>query len=243
MPEEDKVMSDGTETKERRSSKAERTEPWPIIPPSKAFARTKVIVRIVVPMMGGVDIVGAEKIPTEGPIILAPSHRSSWDPPYLTLLTERQQFYMAKEQIFKVPVFGNLCAALGAFPVKRGEADRAALRKAMDFLKNGQIVTIFPEGTRSVSGELKTAEKGFALIARQTGAVIVPVAVEGTQKIAPKGSKFLHRNRVQLTVGDPITAKEILASHPDSDKDALSLIGEEIMSRIAALRATQLLKS
>jgi len=190
-------------------------------------------------MLGGVDIVGAEKIPTEGPVILAPSHRSSWDPPYLTLLTARQQFYMAKEQLFKIPVFGKLCSALGAFPVRRGEADRAALRKAMDFLKNGQIVTIFPEGTRSIAGTLKTAEKGFALIARQTGAIIVPVAVEGTQRITPKGSKILHRSRVQLTVGDPVTAAEILAAHPDPDKDALTLIGEDVMRRIGELRATQ----
>ena len=172
-------MSEMPETKPRRSAKAERTEPWPVEAPSKAFARTKVFVRIVVPMLGGVDIIGAEKIPTEGPVILAPSHRSSWDPPYLTLLTQRQQFYMSKEQLFKGPIFGPLIAALGAFPVRRGEADRAALRKAMDYLKAGRIVTIFPEGTRSVDGTLKTAEKGFALIAKQTGAVIVPVAVEG----------------------------------------------------------------
>jgi len=232
-------MSDLPETKPRREAKAARTEPWPVEAPSTAFARTKVVVRRVVPMLGGVDIVGAEKIPTEGPVILAPSHRSSWDPPYLTLLTERQQFYMSKESLFKVPIFGPFIAKLGAFPVRRGEADRAALRKAMDYLKSGRIVTIFPEGTRSIDGTLKDAEKGFALIARQTGAVIVPVAVEGTQKLAPKGAKWLRRTRVQLTVGEPITAAEILAAHSGSDKDALSIIGEEIMHRIADLRNTQ----
>lgn len=216
-----------------------RTDPWPLEPPSPTYARTKVVVRAVVPMLGGVTIVGAHLIPKEGPVILAPSHRSSWDPPYLTLLTERQQFYMSKEQLFKIPIFAKFISRLGAFPVRRGEADRAALRLAMDYLKSGRIVTVFPEGTRSPEGILRPAEKGFALIARQTGAAIVPIAVEGTQRIAPKGSKRLHRVRVQLTVGAPVTAEEILAAHPGSESDALATIGAEVMRRIAVLHAGQ----
>lgn len=210
---------------------------WPRDPSTPAFARTKVVVNIVVPMLGGVTITGADRIPTEGPVILAPNHRAVLDPPYLTTLTKRQQFYMSKEELFKSGLFGTYIRAMGAFPVKRGEPDRAALKQAIAHLKRGRIVTIFPEGTRSVDGSLGTAEKGFALIARQTGAPIVPVAIQCTERIMPKGSKFPHRHRVYIDVGMPISAQEILARTAAPTAHALESIGAAVMANIAELLA------
>ena len=197
---------------------------------------TRIVVKIVTRLLGGTTIIGRENIPASGPVILAPNHRANIDPPYLTLLTPRQQFYMAKEELFASKKFGNFIRGLGAFPVKRGEADRAALRFAGDHLKAGRILTIFPEGTRSEDGKtLLPAEKGFALLAKQTGAPIIPIAVQGTEKVLPKGSSKIHRARVTLIVGKPVTAKEIIEAHPEAGKDVLTLIGREVMGEIAKL--------
>jgi len=204
------------------------------------YRRTRSLCHFVIFFLGRVDIQGSENIPAAGPVILASNHRAHVDPPYLSKLTDRPLMFMAKEELFANPKFGAFLQRLGAFPVRRGEADRGALKHAIGLLKTGQLLAIFPEGTRAFDRTLLPAEKGFALIAKQTGAPIVPVALEGTERILPKGTLFLHRGRVTITVGKPVTAKEILAAHDgDSGKDALEIIGRDVMSRIAALRRTE----
>lgn len=187
--------------------------------------------------MGGVTIVGSERIPASGPVILAPNHRAHADPPYLSLITPRPMHFMAKEELFKVPVLSAIIRGVGTFPVKRGVPDRAALRHAVDLLKAGKVVTIFPEGTRSEDGSLRAAEKGFALIARQADATIVPIAIEGTEKMLPKGAKRLRRAAVRITVGAPLSVEGILAAKPPEVKDALGYIGEATMTAIGDLIA------
>jgi len=202
---------------------------------TRAYAITRVIVRLLVPILGGITVRGAENIPESGPVLLAPNHRAYMDPPYLSLVTKRQLHLMAKEELFKIPVFGAWIKAMGAFPVKRGTADRGAIRQAMAELKAGHVLGIFPEGKRSGPGTLSPAEKGFALIAKQTGAPIIPIALEGTDRVHPMHSKRLHRARVTATIGKPMTASEMLAANPDPTKDALTIISEATMRAIASL--------
>ena len=203
-------------------------------PPTRTYRVTWRLVRMLVPAFGGVTVRGAENIPEEGPVIVASNHAANIDPPYLSQIMDRQLHMMAKEELFKVPVLGRYIRALAAFPVKRGTADRAALREAVERLKQGHVLGIFPEGTRSPDGTLGPAEKGFALIARQTGAPIVPVAMEGTHRILPKGAKWPRRHHVRITIGSPFTAAEALAARP-GEKDALNLIGEATMAAISGL--------
>lgn len=207
-------------------------------PPTRTYRTTWRLVRMLVPLFGGVTVRGAENIPEEGPVILASNHAGYMDPPYLSQIMDRQLHMMAKEELFKVPVLGRYIRALAAFPVKRGTADRAALREAAARLKQGHVLGIFPEGTRSPDGTLGQAEKGFALLARQTGAPIVPVAIEGTNAILPKGVKWPRRHHVQITIGPPFTAQAVLDAHPGV-KDALGLIGDTTMGAIAALLALE----
>ena len=202
---------------------------------SRAYKITRVVVQIVLPMLGGITVIGAENIPESGPVILAPNHRAYMDPPYLSMVTKRQLHMMAKEELFVVPILGPLIKALDAFPVKRGSADRSAIRQAIGELKAGHVLGIFPEGKRADSGTLEPAEKGFALIARQTGVPIVPIALEGTDRVHPMHAKRLFRARVTATIGKPMTAAEMLAAFPDSSKDALTIIGEATTRAIAAL--------
>ena len=202
---------------------------------SRAYQITRVVVQIVLPVLGGVTVIGGENIPESGPVILAPNHRAYMDPPYLSMVTKRQLRMMAKEELFVVPLLGPLIKALGAFPVKRGSADRAAIRQAIGELKAGHVLGIFPEGKRAESGTLEPAEKGFALIAKQTGVPIVPIALEGTDRVHPMHAKRLFRARVTATIGKPMTASEMLAAYPDPNKDALTIIGEATTRAIAAL--------
>ena len=202
---------------------------------TRAYAVTRVLVRLLMPLLGGITVRGGENIPSRGPILLAINHRSYMDPPYLSMVTGRQLHLMAKDQLFQIPVFGPYIRALGAFPVRRGAADRRAIRQAVDELTAGHVLGIFPEGTRADPGTLMPAERGFALIAKQTGIPIVPIALEGTDRVHPKHAKRLHRARVTATVGRPVTAAEMLAAHAEPGKDALAIIGEATMRMIAAL--------
>ena len=201
---------------------------------TRTYAITRVIVRLVVPLLGGITVIGAENIPKTGPIILAPNHRSYMDPPYLSLVTKRQLHLMAKDSLFRVPVFGPYIKAMGAFPVKRGAADRGALKQAMAELKAGRVLGIFPEGTRAEPGTLLPGEKGFALVAKQTGVPIVPIALERTDQVLPKKGG-LRRAHVRAIIGKPMTAAEMLALYPDPSKDALAIISEATMRAIADL--------
>ena len=210
------------------------SEEYPPETQTRTYAITRVLVRLFVPLLGGITVIGAENIPKTGPIILAPNHRSYMDPPYLSMVTKRQLHLMAKDSLFRVPVFGAYIKAMGAFPVKRGAADRGAIKQAIAELKAGHVMGIFPEGTRAASGTLLPAEKGFALVAKQTGIPIVPIALEGTDKVLPMHGR-LHRAHVTATIGKPMTASEMLAAYPDPSKDALTIISEATMRAIAEL--------
>ena len=214
-------------------SESESTQ-YPPEKHARTYAITRVIVRLIVPLLGGITVIGAENIPETGPIILAPNHRAYMDPPYLSMVTKRQLHLMAKDTLFRVPIFGPYIKAMGAFPVKRGAADRGAIKQAIAELKAGHVMGIFPEGTRAAPGTLLPAEKGFALVAKQTGIPIVPIALEGTDRVLPMHGR-LHRAHVTATIGKPMTASEMLAAYPDPSKDALTIISEATMRAIAEL--------
>ena len=185
--------------------------------------------------LGGVTVRGAENFPASGSVILAANHRSHMDIPYLSFVTPRHMHFMAKADLFQVPVLRAMMRGAEAFPIRRGVPDRAALRQAVELLKQGRVVTIYPEGTRSPNRSLGEAEKGFALIARQAGAVIVPVALEGTEKILAKGATRMRRAHVTISVGKPLRVAELLAAQPEGQGDALGWIGAETMRAIGEM--------
>jgi 1-acyl-sn-glycerol-3-phosphate acyltransferase len=144
------------------------------------FARG--VVKFVRPLIARLRIVGIENVPATGPVILAVNHIAWIDIPLASLRVPRATHYMAKIELFAQPVLGGLMRWLGAFPVRRGEGDREALRISERLLSEGKILVIFPEGHRS-GGHLIKAHPGTSLIALRSGAPIVPVAISGSENV------------------------------------------------------------
>jgi len=178
----------------------------------------------VVATLFGFKTVGLQNVPRTGPLIVACNHISNLDPPCLGVGLPRPVAYMAKTELFDIPVLGWVIRALGAFPVDRSRGDVAAIRAAIDVLERGTCLGIFPEGGRNVDGT-KQPQMGVALLASRSGATVVPAYVSGTSH-----SKF--RSRVTVVFGEP------LGSGPPrkARRDDLAKWTEELMIRIYALR-------
>ena len=151
---------------------------------------------------------GKEHIDIEGPVLLAPTHRSNLDSMILAGVGDRRMRALAKESLFKNRVFGWLVAALGAFPVRRGEADRESMRVAVDILKNGEQLIVFPEGTRQTGRQVTGVFDGTSFLASRSGAAIVPVGIAGTEESMPSGARIPRRSRVGVVAGEPIRPPE-----------------------------------
>lgn len=171
-------------------------------------------------------IKGVENIPEHGGVIIAANHISNFDPPVVGCAVPRKLHFMAKEELFSNAILKWAFTKLGAFPVRRGTADRVAIRKALNLLQTGEILGLFPEGTRSKTGELGQAEAGLAMIAFKTKAPIVPTAIIGTNKIF-KGQLF---PEFKIIFGEPIYITDGKA-----DKELLDDIGKQVMNSIANL--------
>jgi 1-acyl-sn-glycerol-3-phosphate acyltransferase len=183
------------------------------------------------------EVVGREHVPMEGGIIVASNHLNNADPPAISLALPRLPTFMAKKEMFGWPILGPAFRAFGAFPVRRTEADLAALRQATELIEEGRMLIMFPEGTRSRTGGLTKAHPGTALIALRTGAPIVPVAVTGTEGVRwpfvflmPYSIKH-----VKVTIGEPFSLPPVERINTKSAEAATDVI----MHRIAALLPEQ----
>lgn len=170
---------------------------------------------------------GIENMPKEGGVILAANHLSNWDPPFLATYLDRRVSYMAKEELFHNPVFAWIITQCHVFPVKRGTADRGAIKKGLSRLKEGMCLAIFPEGTRSKNGKLGKAEAGIGLIAAMSKAPVVPAAIIGTRDIF-SDKKFFPK--LKVIYGKPMTFQGKVG-----DKEALQAFSQKIMDEIASL--------
>jgi 1-acyl-sn-glycerol-3-phosphate acyltransferase len=149
-------------------------------------------------------VLGRENIPLTGPVLIAPIHRSNVDFAFTLFISPRKVFFMAKDSLFKVPILGGLLIRLGAFPVRRGTADRESLGAAEEVLRQGQALVLFPEGTRKEGLQVHTLHDGAMFIAARTGATVVPVGIGGSERAMPHGARFPRPTRIRIIVGKPI---------------------------------------
>lgn len=179
--------------------------------------------------LGGITVQNAENFPLTGPILVAPVHLSHVDPPLVGSISPRKLHFMAKRELFKFPL-GPLIKSLGAFPVSRGEGDSAAIRRTLLELENGAAILIFPEGTRGDGITLGKIQIGLAMMAKKSGAQILPIGINGTQKMLPRGTSRPKRARMIVCIGKPFTYAEIATS--DNERENRTAFVNELTKRL-----------
>src|SRR4051812_9103665 len=179
-------------------------------------------------------VVGAENLPKHGAFILSPIHRSNLDTPFVALATPRRLRYMGKESLWKGKFGAWFLTALGGFPVKRGSADREAMRACQQVLERGEPLVLFPEGTRQVGPDVQHFFDGAAFLSCRTGAPIVPVGLGGTEAALRKGSKLVYPVKMTIVIGEPLYPPEGSGAGRTSRK-AIKAMTAELGERIQAL--------
>jgi 1-acyl-sn-glycerol-3-phosphate acyltransferase len=182
----------------------------------------------------------ASEIPRTGPLIIAANHTSNLDGmvvgSWLTPLLGRRIHWLGKKEVLDVPLLGRMAARGSIHPVDRGSGDIEAFRLARRILDDGRVLMVFPEGTRSPTGELQEAKDGLALLALRTDAPILPAGIAGSHRVWPKGSLPRPGGRVTMRIGVPFRLSDVLAPEIMADRRAAkSVATREIMARIAEL--------
>jgi 1-acyl-sn-glycerol-3-phosphate acyltransferase len=169
-------------------------------------------------------VVGRENLPKTGGVITAFNHKSNWDPVIAGLGSTRPLRFMAKEELFKNPLFGTLIKALGAFPVHRGKGDIGAIKGAMKILGEGETMLMFPEGHRIKDGRKVKAKPGVALIAQRARVPIVPVCISGEYK-------WMHK--ITVTFGEPIYLDKYYGQK--MEQETVQAVADEVLNKIREL--------
>ena len=156
------------------------------------------------PAFTRMHIDGRERLPPTGAYVVAPVHRSYVDTPIVACITKRRLLFMGKQEMWKYPRLGWLFSALGAFPVKRGSADREALSRCITVLERGEPLVLFPEGERKDGPRIHPLFDGAAFVAARAGVPIVPVGIGGSARVLPRHAKMIRPRKVHVVIGEPI---------------------------------------
>lgn len=175
--------------------------------PNQFYRFSRLIIRLMYRVFFRIEVIGADRIPAQGGVMLCSNHKSNWDPLTLGVGSERQVQFMAKSELFKVPVVNWVIRGWGAFPVKRGQVSKDAIRQCIRLLESGGLIGIFPEGSRNKE-QLGPAKRGAALMAVRSGALIVPAAIIGNYKLFRK-MKVVYGRPIRATSYGPEREAEL----------------------------------
>jgi len=178
------------------------------------------------------EVKGRENVPLNGPLIVVANHLNLADPPLLSASIPRRIIFMVKQELYYSKRGGHFVRAFGAFPVHRGRFDREALEQAIKVLKNGSVLGMFPEGTRSPNAQMQRGEPGVSLIALRSEAPILPIGISGTERITGVKEVVFGHPHITVTIGRPFTLPP-LKGKPSRAK--LEELTDYIMARIAEL--------
>jgi len=199
------------------------------------YAISRFIFYVLLKIICKIEFKGQENFPKKGPFIIAANHASNVDPAVLGVFCNTAQvIFMAKKELFNHPKFGWWFKVIGCIPIDRYSKDFKPLKVAIERLKKGAVLGIFPEGTRSPDGRLQKAELGVGLLAVKTGVPVVPLYVSGTIKVLPKGATKLKSHKVKARTGKPIDLTESMGFK--EKRKVYESIGEKIMQAISHLK-------
>lgn len=188
------------------------------------FARNTVL--LVMRFAFKIRFHGHENMPDHKGYILAANHQTNIDPLFIGIGCKKNVRFMAKEELFHNPILAKILQWVGTFPVSRGKGDTSAIETAIGVIKRGDVLGIFPEGTRSHDGTLKRAKSGAVVVASKTGGDIIPVGIK-------YGKKILWRREIDVHYGKPITSKQLALK--EHNKTELKAASKLLMESIAEL--------
>jgi len=186
------------------------------------YAILKPIAVALMRLLFGLEGRGTEHVPAHGPVLLVANHSSFLDPPLVGGVAPRPLSFMAKAELFRVPLLGALIRRLNARPVRREGADAGALRTALRILQDGGVLLMFPEGTRGPEGTLREPKPGAAMLAVTSGAPVVPVFVQGSGRAWPRGRTLPRPAKVTVTFGPAHVFERRDANGRKTDYEAVS---------------------
>lgn len=169
------------------------------------YAFLKPIVVFLMRLLFGLQARGTEHVPRTGALLLVANHSSVLDPPLVGGMAPRPLTFLAKAELFDIPLFGALIRGVNAHPLRREGADAGALRTALRVLEGGGALLVFPEGTRGPEGALREPKAGAAMLAILSGAPVVPAYVQGSGAAWPRGRRLPRPAKVVVTFGPPLT--------------------------------------
>ncbi len=175
-----------------------------------------------------IKVYGHKNIPSQGGVIVAANHSSFIDPPVLGSAMKRESNYLAKQELFRIPIFGYILRRVNAFPVKRGESDILALKKAKRLLEEGKLVIFFPEGTRNRTNNLLKGKPGIGILSVWTGVPIVPALIRNTNRL-------IHFPRLEVHFAPPLYFSNS-KSNDSKDREYYQKITDEVMQIIGELK-------
>lgn len=175
-------------------------------------------------------MLGSENVPKESGVIIAANHLSYLDPPIIGVALERRPTYIAKEELFRIPLLGRFIKMF-SFSVDRNRVQPSTIKEAVSRLKEGEVIVMFPEGGRSAQGDLLDAKRGVGMIAVISGMPVVPTLIEGTDRALPVGAKFLRPAKIRVVFGTPVKFDT-----KEKGKQFQERISREIMEAIKSLK-------
>jgi 1-acyl-sn-glycerol-3-phosphate acyltransferase len=181
----------------------------------------------------GLTVEGLEHVPPQGKVLIAANHQSYLDPPLVGSVVPRDIHYLAKVELFRQPLFGALLRHLNAIPINRSGQDIESLRRAMKILESGGALLVFPEGTRSRTGEFLKPTKGLALLAKQSDAPVVPAYLGGTRGFC---KRLFYAGGLKVIFGEPLRFSTFDVEYARGENPH-QVFSEKVMQRIAALKA------
>ena len=202
-----------------------------------AYDGFRLLARLIGVWFFRLRVAGRENWPEEGGALVCANHQSHFDPPLVGLTSLRRMNYLARDTLFRVPVLGQMIGFFDAIPIDREGIGLGGLKETLRRLKAGELVLIFPEGTRTSDGEIAPLKPGFIAVARRSRVPLIPIAMDGAYQAWPRSAPFPRLSRVAVVIGPPIQPDDLTGF---TDEDLLAELEQRLLTCHATAREMRL---